>query len=196
MKYNPDMHHRRTIRLMDYDYSQAGAYFVTICTNDRECYFGAIIGGTIELSQAGRIARDCLLNVPEHNDSAEMDKCIVMPNHIHAIIFVHNNCRGVACNAQLKTADTKTGVIYNAPTNNYYSEITPHKNSLSIVVRSYKSAVTRLCRQQNILFQWQRNYYEHIIRNETELNKIREYIVNNPLNWESDENFAATGKNH
>ena len=191
MKYNPDIHHRRSIRLKDYDYSQSGAYFVTICTKDKECYFGEIADGAIELSQAGKIANDCFLNVPKHNDNAETDTFIVMPNHIHAIIIMMNNCRGVACNALLENAETKRGVIYNAPTNNYYSKITPHKYSLSIVIRSYKSAVTRLCGQQNIPFQWQRNYYERIIRNESELSKIREYIISNPLNWEQDENYKA-----
>lgn len=192
MKYNPDIHHRRSIRLKDYDYSQAGAYFVTICTKDKECYFGNITGGKIELSPAGKIANSCLAEIPKHHNNVALDTFIVMPNHVHAIIFINNHqCRGVACSALCKNNATTRGVMYNAPTNHDIGSISPQQNSLPVIMRSCKSAVTRLCGQQSISFQWQRNYYEHIVRSEPELHKIREYIVNNPLNWETDENYKA-----
>ena len=190
MKYNSDIHHRRSIRLKDYDYSQAGAYFVTVCTQDKECLFGEITGGEIELSRAGEIANGCLVEIPKHSGNVDLDTFIVMPNHMHAIIVIDNHqCRGVACNALFKNGNAKSGVIYNAPTGNYFSAISPQQYSLSVVIRSYKSAVTRLCNRNNLMCQWQRNYYEHIIRSEIELNKIREYIINNSLNWEADENY-------
>ena len=122
-------------------------------------------------------------------------------------IFINNHqCRGVARNALLEMAmqtrstlhknnTETTGVMYNAPTNNDIGSISPQQNSLPVIMRSCKSAVTRLCGQQNISFQWQRNYYEHIIRNETELEKIREYIMNNPLNCESNENYKIKPAN-
>lgn len=101
MKYNPDIKHRRSIRLKEYDYSQAGAYFVTICTQSRECYLGSIVDGALKMTSAGNIAGSCLMIIPSHFKYVELDVFVVMPNHIHAIIVINNNNnrRGVACNA-------------------------------------------------------------------------------------------------
>ncbi|MBI4683330.1 MAG: transposase [Nitrospirae bacterium] len=151
MKYNPDIHHRRSIRLKEYDYSQAGAYFVTICTQNRDCTFGDIVGREMRLNDAGRMVEIIWNDLPGHNDNIELDEFIVMPNHFHGIIFIVG-----ACSKPLKTYSAR--------------RINQIRDSPGIPV-------------------WQRNYYEHIIRNETELEKIREYIVSNPLNWEQDENY-------
>ena len=167
MKYDPEIHHRRSIRLRDYDYSQEGYYFVTVCTKNRECYFGKIIHGEMELSKIGLIAHKYWNEIPKHFDNVILDEMVIMPDHLHGIVVVNNNnnnlrCRGVACNA---------------PTG-----ISPKPKSLPTIIRSFKSAVSNLSHKNQIPhFQWQRNYYEHIIRNENELNRIRQYIRNNPL---------------
>src|SRR4051812_6812384 len=88
MKYNPDIHHRRSLRLREYDYTGAGAYFVTACTNGRECLFGWIDGGELSLSAYGQIALECWLAIPGHCPLVDLDACIVMPNHIHGILVL------------------------------------------------------------------------------------------------------------
>ncbi len=173
MKYNPDIHHRRSIRLRNYDYSQAGAYFVTICTHHRECLFGEITNRAMRLNDAGKIAAQCWQDIPVHFSHAALDEWTVMPNHVHGIIVITDTAR--------------RGTARRAPTTERFGK--PVSGSLPTVVRSYKSAVTR---HINILRDtpgnrlWQPNYWEHIIRNENELHRIREYIRNNPARWQED----------
>jgi len=172
MKYNPHIHQRRSIRLKDYDYSSAGAYFVTICTHDKECWLGDLVNSEMVLSEIGQIAKALWLEIPQHFENVILDDFIIMPNHVHGIVL-NTDSRGVQLNAPTKT--------------NYYSTISPKKNTLSVVIRTYKAALTRACRQQGYeFFRWQRNYYERVVRNQKELNRIWQYIANNPLQWESD----------
>jgi putative transposase len=174
MNYDPTNHHRRSVRLQGYDYSQAGAYFVTICTNDRALFF--------EDNAIREIAERCWLEIPDHFPTVELDEHIVMPNHVHGIIVTCGDGRGVRRGVQLKAP---TNTIRNP--DNVLSVISPHRNTLSVVVRTYKAAVTTLChRAGRDDFAWQRNYHEHVIRNEGELNRIRQYIVDNPIHWETD----------
>jgi REP element-mobilizing transposase RayT len=192
MKYNPDIHHRRSIRLKNYNYSQAGAYFVTICTHDRECLFGDVVGGEMRVNSAGEMVLKAWNDLPVKYPNVDTDEFILMPNHVHGIIVLSVGAGPCACpiyNGDIKNNGnrSKTGQPQGvAPT-----------MSLSDIVHRFKSFTTSQYRI-NVLNNnwppfngklWQRNYYEHIIRNEAELNKIREYIVNNPLNWESDENY-------
>lgn len=179
--YNPDIHHRRSIRLKDYDYSQAGAYFVTICTHNRECLFGQITKGDMQLNDMGNIAQQCWNNIPLHFPNAAIDQFIVMPNHIHGIVIFNVGAKNVS-------------PIQNNGNSDRAKNVSPlrHGTSMKIgsVIRGFKIGVTKWARDHGVCYSlWQRNYYEHIIRNEAELNKIREYIINNPLNWESDENY-------
>ena len=153
---------RKTIRLRDYDYSQAGAYFVTICTYNKECLFGNIIDGDIVLSPMGKIAYKFWLEIPLHFKSIKLDEFIIMPNHIHGIILITDQGRGVKFNAPTRT-------------NNYYSRISPQKDTLPVIIRTYKSVVTHYGKQNGYeYFKWQRAYYEHVIRNEDDLNQVRE----------------------
>ena len=175
MRYNPEIHRRRSIRIKGYDYARSGSYFITLCTRDRECWFGEVVNGTVQLSPIGKAACDCWLQIPLHFPNAVLDEFVVMPNHIHGIVNM---------------VDPRRGVKFNAPTKpgNFYSLISPKDGTLSVVIRTYKSAVTRWCRQNGFdHFQWQRNYYEHIIRNETDMNKIRQYILDNPRKWDEDD---------
>lgn len=175
--YNPNIHHRRSIRLKGYDYSQDGTYFVTICTANRECIFGEIVEGNMILNDIGRIANDELHKTSMIRRNVKMDCTIVMPNHIHAIVVIDNNV-GTYSNTPLQKTDTP----FRSPSHN-----------LGAIIRGYKSTVTK---QVNILRKtpgepvWQRNYYENIIRDESSWNHIREYVKNNPQKWEEDRFFT------
>ncbi len=170
MKFDPQKNHRRSIRLAGYDYSSAGAYFVTIVVHGRERLFGEIINEEMRLNDFGKIANECWCAIPEHFPFVELGAYVIMPNHVHGIIII--NGRGAA---MLR------------PYNN------PHKfnvkpGSLGAIVRSYKSAVSyRLNKELNATGVWQRNYYEHIIRNEKEMDNIWRYIEANPSLWADDE---------
>lgn len=170
MTYHPGKHHRRSIRLSGYDYSQNGAYFVTLCTHNRHCLFGKIADGAMQMNDAGNIVRQCWDAIPIHFPRIEIDELVVMPNHIHGIVVIDG--RGTACRA---------------PTVERFGQ--PISGSIPTVMRSFKSAVTK---RINEMYGspgarlWQRNYWEHIIRNEDELNRIRQYIIDNPARWEID----------
>lgn len=187
----PDLHHRKSIRLQGYDYSQDGAYFITICAKNREHLFGKIITdgrGTTSCAptEIGEIAMKCWHEIPKHYPSVILDEFVLMPNHIHGILFLSN-----------KNVGAQDVVPVHGE--NRFHKIIP--GSIGAIVRGYKIGVTKWYREnivpvQNIENQkmilqqiWQRNYYEHIIRNEKSLYAIREYIINNPLNWEKDELF-------
>ena len=185
MKYDPDKHHRRSIRLPGYDYSRSGAYFVTICTQNRECMFGKIVGGEMVLNDAGRMINIVWDEMQGNYPGVETDEFVVMPNHTHGIIV-------------LVGAGPRTCPDNGQPKNNGHPQGVAPTLSLPDVVHRFKTMTTK--RYTDGVKQsgwapypgklWQRNYYEHIIRNEQELNKIREYIVNNPFNWQSDENYS------
>jgi putative transposase len=176
MRFDPEKHHRRSIRLKGYDYRRQGAYFVTICTHDRLCLFGEVVGGEMRLNEYGRIALGCWKEIPLHFPQAELDAFVVMPNHVHGIIVL------------------TVGARHAVPLQNGISEKTeqfgkPVAGSIPTIIRSFKSATTRhinALRGTPGSPVWQRNYYEHIIRNEESLNRIREYIKTNPLRWAMD----------
>jgi len=164
---------RRSIRLRGYDYTQSGAYFVTICTQNRECLFGDIVNGKMVLNEYGKIVVAEWKKTAEIRDEIELDEWVVMPNHFHGIVVVTG--RGTACRA---------------PTIERFGK--PVAGSLPTIVRSFKSAGTKCIntiRNMPGAKLWQRNYYEHVIRNENELNRIQQYIINNPDKWESDRNY-------
>lgn len=178
MKYDPNKHHRRSIRLKCYDYSQPGAYFVTIVTHQRQCIFGRIVDGKMRLNEWGEIAKQCWNEIPQHYPNVTLDEYVIMPNHIHGIIILNEN----------NTNDLIVGVQNFEPPRNEYQHIIP--KSIGSIVRGFKIGVTKWFRQHTDIYTvWQRNYYEHIIRNETELQNIRQYILNNPMNWKNDENY-------
>jgi len=186
------MKNRKVIRLKGYDYSLAGAYFVTICTYNSFCSLGHVKEGIVILSTIGKKADKFWQEISAHHGNTQLDEFIVMPNHVHGIIMISDqdtNCRGVQLNAPTKSARNTThssrGLYLSAPT--HPGRMSPSTKPLSVTVRTYKSALTNWCRKNGFSnFKWQRNYYEHIIRNEKELSRIREYIQNNPINWELD----------
>ena len=159
-------------RLTEYDYSQDGYYFVTICTKGRTECFGEIRDGKIVLSKIGEIADRCRQEIPKHFPDVELDEYVIMPNHVHGIIIIENHI---------------VGVQNFEPLQNKFQHIIPR--SLGSIIRGFKIGVTKYCRNNNYAdVIWQRNFYDRIIRNERSLNRIREYICNNPLQWASDRN--------
>ncbi len=183
MKRNTTIHHRKSIRLQEFDYSQPGGYFVTLCTHEKVCVFGDVVEDEVRLSSIGIIAKRCWDEIPKHFPMAELDEYIVMPNHIHGIIVLNDHGR----DGQLNGMNNTVGVEYIQPLPTNFQHVI--SNSLGSIVRSYKAAVSRECRKQNIYdFSWQRNYYDHIIRDGKDLDRICEYIIENPIKWYLDEN--------
>ena len=163
---------RRSIRLQGYDYTRQGAYFVTICTRNRACLLGDIVEGRMHLSEAGRLAQAVWEDLPHHYPHVQIDVWVIMPNHMHGIIILTEAQATINVGAGLKPAPT-------APT----------RHGLSETVRAFK---TFSARRINALHNtvgtpfWQRNYYEHVIRNQSALDRIRQYIADNPARWPED----------
>lgn len=180
MKYGIEQRNRRSIRLAGYDYTQSGAYFVTVCTQNRSCLFGSIVDGEMQLNDAGRIVQGIWGELPGRFPQIGIDSFIVMPNHMHGIILVGAQFIAPSYSPPDTAANPAMGVISRAAT-------------VGEIIRAYKAISTReIRRTAKAEFRWQRNYYEHIVRSEESLNRIREYIVNNPIQWDVDrENPAA-----
>jgi len=287
MRYDPDRHHRRSIRIGGYDYSQAGAYFVTVCTFERVLLFGNVVDGEMRLNETGRIVQQVWAGLADRFVAAHLDTFVVMPNHVHAVVMLtegegvmnhaptgagrgvgaqfiaprtadtgaHPSCdeplaagvtnegvmnhaptgvgRGVeaqfiaprtadtgahpSCDESLAAGVTNEGVMNHAPTGvgrgvgaQFIAPRTAdtgahpscdeslaagmtnegvmnHAPTIGEIVRALKAVSARRVRQlPNDSFAWQRNYYEHVVRNEAELNRIRQYIADNPGNWATD----------
>lgn len=191
MTYNPDIHHRHSIRLKDYDYSQNGAYFVTICAWQRECLFGEIVNGEMVLNNMGRIVKSVWSGLPKHFTNINLDEYMIMPNHFHGILHIIEFVGVKQDSPALPAFDLggnkgKAGEALALPLRPVRGSVS---GSLCSVVQNFKSVSTRKInkfRNNPGCPVWQRNYYERVIRNEDELSRAREYIVNNPMKWELD----------
>jgi len=191
-KYNPNIHHRRSIRLKGFDYSQAGLYFITICCQDRFCYFGHVENDAMILNEYGQIAFDEWMKLPERFPNFELDVFQIMPNHIHAIISLTNPAAAAAVRATLAVAPNGNTVAHDTIGAGVNPAPTDTNTGVSDIVGAYKSLVSNGClkifKSNNEMMGklWQRNYYEHIIRNEQSYQRIAEYIMNNPIKWGED----------
>jgi REP element-mobilizing transposase RayT len=188
LQNNRKKHKSRSIRLKGYDYSQPGAYFVTICTKDRRCLFGDVIDGEVRLNSFGRIVEEEWLRSAEIRSEIKLDAWVVMPNHIHGIVFITRKSTVGA------TGQARSPCIFDrAPLHATRSARGPEKRSPGSFISGLKATVTRLVNQlrgtrgSTI---WQRNYYDRIIRNEEELKTLRGYVAENPLQWEVDQYFV------
>jgi putative transposase len=176
MPYNPEKHHRRSMRLKGYDYSAAGAYFITLCTYRRQCLFGEIMDGAMHLNLYGKIAKEEWIQSSIIRQEIELDEWIIMPDHMHGIVMITDH-----------NADARAHGRVPLPPKPFISLRQPQ--SISSFMAGFKSAVTK---RINILRDtpgtpvWQRNYHERIIRDELALNNIRRYIQMNPIHWKSD----------
>jgi putative transposase len=177
MKFDPQKHHRRSIRIKEFDYAQPGGYFVTIVTYQRDCIFGNIVNEEIQLNAFGKIADECWRAIPDHFRNVELGAYIVMPNHVHGIIVINDRADA--------DASARRGTIYRAPTEQFGKPII---GSIPTIIRTFKAAVTRrIGRELNATGVWQRNYYEHVIRNHEDWDRIHRYIETNPSIWTEDE---------
>ncbi|WP_416336931.1 transposase [Crocosphaera sp. UHCC 0190] len=196
MTFDPEKHHRRSIRIRNYDYSQPGAYFVTICTYQKQCWCGEIKNGQMCLNQLGKIVADEWLKTAIIRPNFQLDEWVIMPNHLHGIVII-NDCSGNENKGDLGADYQNRGIVganqdnkrdlgaRNAP-------LRQKPNSLSSFVAGFKSAVTKrinLLRLNTNIPIWQRNFYESIVRDETSLAVIRKYIINNPSFWQNDPDY-------
>lgn len=180
--------YRRSIRLPGYDYSQAGWYFVTICSYKHECIFGEIVNGEMKLNEIGENIKNEWANLSKRF-SVNLDQFQIMPNHLHGIIIINDpvgvsfmkpvNCVKPEINIEILKSNRHMGLINQTPT-------------IGQIIRHFKSKCSykiHLHELNQII--WQRNYFEHVIRNDADLNRIREYIQTNPMNWKKDKLFTS-----
>ncbi len=187
-----DLPVRKHIRLKNYDYSSYGYYFITICTKNRECLFGDISNNIMTLSDYGLIAENNIISIPEHIKNVRIDNYIVMPNHVHILLIVDNDDNLNVATRYIVSDNSDKSPIY---TNNMKDERTPYMVSLQqkskqIVpktIQQYKASVSR---NIGIAGLWQSKYHDHIIRNETEYQKIWQYIYENPIRWTTDKFYV------
>jgi REP element-mobilizing transposase RayT len=178
MNFNPQKHHRRSIRLKGYDYAQQGAYFVTICTYQRQCWFGEILDGRMYLNQIGNVVTQEWVRSSQIRQEIELDTWVIMPNHIHGIVLITEiNNLGAQSLTPLHTPTLSPEPLHR------------QSRSLSTFIAGFKASVTKqinIIRQAPGIPMWQRNYHESIIRDEESLHTIRQYIINNPQSWTDD----------
>jgi putative transposase len=170
--YDPERHHRRSIRLRSYDYSAGGCFFVTICTHNRDCLLGAVENDCVDLSAFGHLTELAWEEIRSHFPRAELDEFVIMPNHVHGIILNWG----------------EPGMPCHAPTPGAFAQ--PTAGTISAVIRSFKSAAARAANEVRGTPGaplWQRGFYEHLVRNDPELDRIRRYIATNPSAWNDDE---------
>ena len=187
MPYNPQIHHRRSIRLKGYDYASPGAYFVTICTQGRVCRFGHVVNGVMQLNDAGRMVQTAWESIPGRFPNVAGDTYVIMPNHFHAIITIHHPVGATlvvapngAGTSPAPTMPTLGGIV------GAFKSITTNEYIVGVREMGWSRFDRRL---------WQRNYWEHIIRTPESHARIVDYIVNNPARWEADQLHPAAPPN-
>ncbi len=214
MVYDPEVHRRRSVRLRGYDYTLAGAYFVTLCAYERECLFGDVVDGMMVLNGYGNAVRDEWMRTPRIRPEVELDEFVLMPNHFHAILFItdvgaHRRAPPGGCNPPLQKSVCRTGAHIGAPPGgcnpplqksvcrtgaHIGAPLRRQPGSIGSIVAGFKSAATKrinALRDNPGAPVWQRNYYEHVIRGERDLDAIRQYIACNPAKWELDDNHPT-----
>jgi putative transposase len=177
---NSNIHYRKSIRLKEYDYSYPGEYFVTICTKGKECMYGSIANGKMDLNEKGRIVDRCWKGIPEHFPYVDLDEYAIMPNHFHGIIIINeNNC----CSSRGEV----TSPLHKPTLGNIVDASSPlRKRTLGNIVAYFKYQSTKMINELQStagVKVWQRNYYDRIVRNEKELQNMQDYIVNNVISW-------------
>ena len=190
-KFDPQKHHRRSIRLKGYDYSQEGAYYVTIVTWQRECLLGQVVNKEMTLSPYGEIVQKWWEEIPVHFSNVETGAFVIMPNHVHGIIYILDERRGTV------PVPKENGGISISQNNEIFGVIeggeTPplHAPTLGQIIAYFKYQTTKEMNKventDTVTKFWQRNYYEHIIRDEKDLQNKTDYIESNPLLWDEDD---------
>ncbi len=174
------MFRRNSNRLKNFDYSSCAAYFVTICVKDRKCLLGKICDGKMVLNQSGIIANNIWLELDKHFENVFLDEFVIMPNHVHGIIMI------------IDEINHSEGLINQTPTMKKWVMMKNSKQIIGKIIRFYKGKTSYIIHNSGVEdFKWQRNYYDHIIRNEKDLNATREYIYFNPAKWELDKEYYS-----
>ena len=188
-KFN-DAYRVSSSRLQSWDYSSNGTYYITICTKNMENHFGEIVKGIMILSEKGNIANQYWKDIPDHFPFVNLDTFTIMPNHLHGILEINNQIKKVTPSMHTGlNPDENPGSISIQGKHEIRSMssqmalISPKAGSLSTIIRSYKSAVKKWCTDQHLKFNWHARYYDRIVRNMTELEEIRKYIIQNPEDW-------------
>ena len=178
--YDPQTHHRHSVRLPGHDYAGGGVYFLTICAHAKKSLFGRVVDGQMRINRLGRVVQRQWSRTIMLRPRVQQNAFVVMPNHVHAVVSIQQDHAGTA---------------RRAPTPQFGR---PMSRALSTIVRSFKSAATKQIRQMLKspgIVVWQRNYYEHIVRSDDELSRIRWYVQTNPERWHLDlENPDRTGQ--
>ena len=184
---------RKSMRLRQFDYTRAGAYFVTICTRNWACLFGHIENDVMQLNEVGRVAHKLWEEIPTHFPQVELDTWVIMPNHVHGIVILGSPGNGGAPPGSHSAGDIFAAPTAVSPSARGVSALPersgPRCRSIGAVVGSYKSAVTkevRNFRRGSDGSIWHRNYFDHVIRNEVAMDGIRRYIEENPARWPKD----------
>ena len=164
-----------------WDYGWNGAYFITICTHNRKHFFGEIKNGTMQFSPMGVIADILWHEIPNHSEFVELGDFVVMPNHIHGILILNK-----PLGAGLVETLHATSLPIPSAKNQQMAAISPKSNTISTIVRSYKSAVTKHANRLGLENRWQSRFHDHIIRNDAEYQRISDYIIHNPAHWKED----------
>ena len=176
MKFNPEIHHRRSIRLADYDYSQTGFYFITLCTHQKQYLFGEIRNNKMYVNQIGKVVQEEWLQSATIRKEIELDEWVIMPNHLHGIVIINS-----INNQDKEVIHQEQGASL--------PPLQRNPKSLSSFVAGFKSSVTkrvRLMSEISDFIVWQRNFYESVIKDDIHLDNTRLYIQNNPVNWHRD----------
>lgn len=173
---NPNTFQWKSIRLGGYDYRNEGVYFITICTEKREHYFGECSNGNMQLNAVGSIAHCCWNEIPDHFPNTAVDEFVVMPNHLHGILIIREK---IVTNYPVVR-------INENPKNEYYQNLSAPAKSVSTIIRAFKSAVTSKSKIIDPKFKWQSRFYDAIIRSQSEYWRVISYINQNPVNWKED----------
>ncbi|MBK7231088.1 MAG: transposase [Saprospiraceae bacterium] len=192
-------------RLQNWDYRWAGSYFITICTQNRVHYFGEIANGQMQLSHVGIIANILWYQIPYHSNNVELGAFVVMPNHIHGILIINDNLVNTIETGHTVETEHALSLRYALSLQTFNETLTETseqaiiigqprfqnigKNSISSIVGSYKSAVTKYANRLGFDFHWQNLFHDHIIRDDISFQTISDYIINNPNNWVEDKFF-------
>ncbi len=194
----------KSARLQNWDYGSNGMYFITICTQNRQHYFGGILDGEMRLNEIGELANQYWNEIPQHFPFVKLGEFVVMPNHTHGILIIDKTARNrdnvcvdvvetLQCNVSTTIPNTTPRPTPNTTTNNLknkqMAKISPKPGAISTIIRSYKSVVTKNARNIRADFCWQSRFHDHIIRNEKSFHIISRYIINNPQKWGNDKFF-------
>jgi len=175
-------------RLPAWNYASDGGYFVTICTDGKKCFFGEVVKGEMQLSAIGEIAQKLWYEIPKNFSNCQIDSFCVMPNHIHGILIIHRTQKD-ANQTQEENAMNRVSTRGDGERGGVTGLFNPmlSKNSLSKIIRWYKGRCTFEINQIYEGFGWQERFHDNIIRHESALDRIRQYIINNPINWDREQ---------